>query len=35
VTLATKNSTLEPIPRAPEEVEIQGVLIGQMRAYRS
>jgi repressor LexA len=34
-TLAPENSTLEPIPRAPEEVEIQGVLIGQMRAYRS
>jgi hypothetical protein len=35
VTLATKNSTLEPTTRAPEDIEIQGVLIGQMRACRS
>jgi repressor LexA len=34
VTLAPENSTLEPITLAPEDVEIQGVLVGQMRAYR-
>jgi hypothetical protein len=34
VPLATKNSPLEPITLAPLDVEIQGVLIGQMRAYR-
>jgi SOS-response transcriptional repressor LexA len=33
VILATKHSTLEPITLAPEDVEIQGVLVGQMRAY--
>jgi repressor LexA len=34
VTLAPENSTLEPTTFAPEDVEIQGVLVGQMRAYR-
>jgi repressor LexA len=34
VTLVPENSSLEPITLAPEEVEIQGVLVGQMRAYR-
>jgi SOS-response transcriptional repressor LexA len=34
LTLAPENNTLEPITLAPEEVEIQGVLVGQMRAYR-
>ena len=33
MTLATENSTLEPITLAPEDFEIQGVLVGQMRAY--
>jgi repressor LexA len=34
VTLVPENSTLEPTTFAPEEVEIQGVLVGQMRVYR-
>jgi repressor LexA len=34
VILTPENSTLEPITLAPEDVEIQGVLVGQMRAYR-
>ena len=34
VTLVPENSTLEPITLAPEDMEIQGVLVGQMRAYR-
>ena len=34
VTLAPENKALEPITRAPEDVEIQGVLVGPMRAYR-
>ena len=33
VTLVPENSTLEPITLAPEDVEIQDVLVGQMRAY--
>jgi len=33
VNLATKNSPLEPITLAALDVEIQGLLIGQMRAY--
>ncbi len=34
VTLLPENRTLEPATFAPEEVAIQGVLVGQMRAYR-
>ena len=34
VTLIPENSAMEPIDLTPEEVEIQGVLVGQMRAYR-
>jgi hypothetical protein len=34
VTLTPENRALEPITLAPEDVEIQGVLVGQMRAYR-
>lgn len=34
VTLVPENSALEPATFAPEDVEIQGVLVGQMRAYR-
>ena len=33
VTLVPENSTLEPITLAPEDVEIQDVLVEQMRAY--
>jgi SOS-response transcriptional repressor LexA len=32
--MTPENSALEPITPAPGEVEIQGVLVGQMRAYR-
>jgi repressor LexA len=34
VTLLPENRTLEPAVFAPEDVAIQGVLVGQMRAYR-
>jgi repressor LexA len=34
VTLLPENRTLEPAAFAPEDVAIQGVLVGQMRAYR-
>jgi repressor LexA len=34
VTLFPENQDLEPITFAPEDIEIQGVLVGQMRAYR-
>jgi repressor LexA len=34
VTLCPANAALAPIAYAPEEVTIQGVLVGQMRAYR-
>jgi repressor LexA len=34
VTLVPANATLEPVRYAPEEVAIQGVLVGQMRRYR-
>ena len=34
VTLFPANAALAPVSFAPEEVTIQGVLVGQMRAYR-
>jgi repressor LexA len=34
VTLAPENRAMEPATFAPEDVEIQGVLVRQMRAYR-
>ena len=34
VTLLPENRTMEPTAFAPEDVAIQGVLVGQMRAYR-
>jgi len=34
VTLFPANAALQPLHFAPQEVEIQGVLVGQMRAYR-
>ena len=34
VTLFPANAALQPLRFAPQEVEIQGVLVGQMRAYR-
>ena len=34
VTLLPANRALEPLRFEPGEVEIQGVLVGQMRAYR-
>jgi len=34
VTLIPENSTMAPLILAPSQVEIQGVLVGQMRAYR-
>jgi repressor LexA len=34
VTLFPANAVLRPVTDAPEEVGIQGVLVGQMRAYR-
>jgi repressor LexA len=34
VLLYPENSGMDPIEVRPEEVEIQGVLVGQMRAYR-
>lgn len=34
VTLSPENRTLEPATFAPEDVLIQGVLVGQMRTYR-
>ena len=34
VTLIAENSAMSPLILAPSEVEIQGVLVGQMRAYR-
>ena len=34
VTLLPANTALEPLQFEPGEVEIQGVLVGQMRAYR-
>jgi repressor LexA len=34
VTLVPENSMIEPMTLAPEDVEIQGILVGQMRSYR-
>ena len=34
VTLHPENASMEPMEFAPDEVEIQGVLVGQMRSYR-
>jgi len=34
VVLAPANSAMQPICMAPERVTIQGVVVGQMRAYR-
>ena len=34
VTLFPANAALAPVSFAPDEVAIQGVLVGQMRAYR-
>jgi len=34
VTLFPANAALTPLSFTPDEVEIQGVLVGQMRAYR-
>jgi len=34
VTLFPANAALAPLTFTPDEVEIQGVLVGQMRAYR-
>ena len=34
VLLVPANSTMEPISYPPERVQIQGVVVGQMRAYR-
>ncbi|HYN79625.1 MAG TPA: transcriptional repressor LexA [Lamprocystis sp. (in: g-proteobacteria)] len=34
VTLCPANAALAPVTVAPEDVAIQGVLVGQMRAYR-
>ena len=34
VVLYSENSEMDPIEVRPEEIEIQGVLVGQMRSYR-
>jgi len=34
VTLYPENAAMEPMEFSPDEVEIQGVVVGQMRAYR-
>ena len=34
VTLVPENSCMEPLVLPPEQVRIQGVLVGQMRSYR-
>ena len=34
VLLVPSNSAMEPMSYAPERVQIQGVVVGQMRAYR-
>jgi repressor LexA len=34
VVLAPANADMEPITMPPERVTIQGVVVGQMRAYR-
>ena len=34
VLLIPENSAMEPIEVAPDQVQIQGVLVGQMRAYQ-
>ena len=34
VVLHPANATLAPLEYAPERVRVQGVLVGQMRAYR-
>lgn len=35
VVLCPANSAMEPMPYPPDRVTIQGVLVGQMRSYRS
>jgi repressor LexA len=35
VMLLSANATMEAMSYSPEQVEIQGVLVGQMRSYRS
>ena len=34
VTLYPENAAMEPMEFSPDEIEIQGVVVGQMRAYR-
>jgi repressor LexA len=34
VTLVPENTALAPVAYAPADIEIQGVVVGQMRAYR-